>query len=168
MVAGAIAGGPGAVDATPDAAAAGSDDAASAPRAAAAAEAVEPGAGRRGRGRWLTAAALLLIANGIVGILYGPVLTGSTPVFLGLGFTVLTIVGVAAIVVGVGLLRVDAWARGVAALVAALGLAFVQAPGLMALMADGDASSVDWPGLVANLVVLFAVLRRWPPPARVG
>ena len=38
----------------------------------------------------------------------------------------------------------------------------MHAPALMAAVANGVWSGIDWLGIVGNLVVLFAVLRRWP------
>ena len=92
-----------------------------------------------------------------------PFLTGGAVwTFLGVGISSLTILAVLNIVTGIGLLRLYAWARLAAGLLSAFGLLFVHAPALMAAVANGDWSGIDWLGIVGSLVVLFAVLRRWP------
>ncbi len=63
---------------------------------------------------------------------------------------------------GIGLLRLYAWARIAAGLLSAVGLLLLHAPALMAAVAHGDWSGIDWLGFAGSLVVLFAVLRRWP------
>ena len=61
------------------------------------------------------------------------------------------------------------WARGAAILLAAYGLLFMHAPALLAAAGTGAWYAVDWLGLVGALVVLFAVLWRWPSePAGAG
>jgi hypothetical protein len=41
-------------------------------------------------------------------------------------------------------------------------LLFMYVPALTAAVANGAWLGFDWPGVVGYLVVLFAVLRRWP------
>jgi hypothetical protein len=115
------------------------------------------------RSRWITAAAVILIVFGGLGIVYAPFLTGGAVwTFLGVGVSTLTILAVLNIVTGIGLLRLSAWARIAAGLLSAVGLLLLHAPALMAAVAHGDWSGIDWLGIAGSLVVLFAVLRRWP------
>lgn len=115
------------------------------------------------RGRWVTAASVILLVYGGLSILYAPLLTGG-PVwtFLGVGISTLTILGVLNVVTGIGLFRLDGWARLAAGVLSAVGLVFLHTPTLMAAVAHGVWSGIDWLGIVGTLVVLFAVLRRWP------
>ena len=49
---------------------------------------------RRRRGRWVTAAAVILVVYGGLGILYAPLLAGGAVwTFLGVGISTLTILG---------------------------------------------------------------------------
>lgn len=115
------------------------------------------------RGRWVTVAAVILVVFGGLGILYGPFLTGGAVwTFLGVGISSLTILAALNLVTGLGLLRLYAWARIAAGLLSAVGLLHLHAPALMAAVARGDWSGIDWLGIAGSLVVLFAVLRRWP------
>lgn len=119
---------------------------------------------RRRRGGWVTAAAAILLVEGGLGILYTPLLTGSD---LGsLEPAGILIVGVAAlsIVAGIGLLRLHGWARLAAGALSAVGLVFMDAPALIFAMSQGARLdfALPWPGIVGYLVVLFAVVRRWP------
>lgn len=59
---------------------------------------------------------------------------------------------------GIGLLRLRGWARPVALALSSFVLLFMYA----AAVANGVWLGLDWPGVVGYLVVLFAVLRRWP------
>ncbi len=118
---------------------------------------------RRRRGRWVTAAAVILVVFGVLGILYAPFLTGGAVwTFLGMGISTLTILAVLNIATGIGLLRLDGWARLAAGLLSAFGLLFMHAPALIVAVANGVWSGIDWLGIVGSLVVLFVVLRRWP------
>ena len=118
--------------------------------------------GRR-RGRWVTAASVILLVYGGLGILYAPLLAGGAVwTFLGAGISMLTILAVLNVVTGIGLLRLDGWARLAAGVLSAVGLVILHAPALMAAVANGDSSGIDWLGIVGTLIVLFAVLRRWP------
>jgi hypothetical protein len=74
------------------------------------------------------------------------------------------IVGLAVlnIVSGSGLLRLHGWARLAAGALAAVSLVFLYAPALVVAVANGAWLSFDWLGIVGFLVVLFAVVRRWP------
>jgi hypothetical protein len=125
---------------------------------------------RRRRSGWITAAAVILVVYGALGIVYAPLLAGGAVWrFLGVGISTYTIVGVLDIGAGIGLLRLYGWARGAAILLTAYGLLFVDAPALPAAAGTGSWFAIDWPGLVGAVVVLFAVLRRWPSePAGAG
>ena len=118
---------------------------------------------RRRRGPWVTAAAVILVVyDGLLGIVYAPILTGGAWwTFLSVGISALTIVAVLNIATGIGLLRLRGWARSAAVLLSGFGLALKLVPAFSAGVADG-AWFVDWLGIVGSLVVLFAVLRRWP------
>lgn len=159
-VAGGVAGCPGTVATTA------TDDSmpsTSAPEDRAVSAASTPTKYRPGRGRWVTLASVILVVFGGLGILYGPFLTGGAVwTFLGVGISSLTILAALNLVTGIGLLRLYAWARIAAGLLSAVGLLLVHAPALMAAVAHGDWSGIDWLGIAGSLVVLFAVLRRWP------
>ena len=159
-VAGGVAGCPGTVDTTAP------DDPPTptpAPQGRAVSAADPSTRQRRRRGRWVTAAAVILVVYGAMGIVYAPV-PGGLPVwtFLGAGISALTILGVLNIVTGIGLLRLAGWARLAAGLLSIFGLLFMHAPAVVAAVANGVWSGIDWLGIVGSLVVLFAVLRRWP------
>jgi hypothetical protein len=117
----------------------------------------------RRRGPWVTAAAVILVVyDGLLGIVYAPILTGDAWwTFLSVGISALTIVAVLNIATGIGLLRLHGWARWAAVLLSGFGLALKLEPAFSAGVEDG-AWFVDWLGIVGSLVVLFAVLRRWP------
>ena len=118
---------------------------------------------RQRRGRWVTAAAVILVVYGGLGILYVPLLTGGAVwTYLGVGISTLTILAVLNIVTGVGLYRLHAWARLAAGLLSAFGLLFLHGPELVAAVTNGAWSGIDWLGIVGTLIVLFAVLQRWP------
>jgi hypothetical protein len=111
----------------------------------------------------VTAAAVILVGFGALGILYAPLLaTGAVWTFLGVGISTMTILAVLNIVTGIGLYRLHGWARLAAGLLSAVGLLFIHAPALGAAVGTGDWSGIDWLGIVGSLVVLFAVLWRWP------
>jgi len=110
----------------------------------------------------VTAAAVILLVQGGLGITYAPVLMDG-----GLGPlqpVVVLIVGVAVLTIaaGIGLLRLHGWARLLAGALAAFSLVFMYAPVLLTTVAHGGWLDVTWLGVVAWLVVLFAVVRRWP------
>ncbi len=63
---------------------------------------------------------------------------------------------------GIGLLRQRGWARPVAGALSSFVLLFMYAPALTAAVANGVWLGFDWLGVLGYLVVLFAVLRRWP------
>ncbi len=114
----------------------------------------------------MTAAAAVLLVEGVLGILYLPnLIGGDLRSSLGVGILV---TGIAALnlVASIGLLRRRAWARLAAGAVAALSLVFMYAPALVVAAAHGVWLGFDWPGIVGYLVVLFAVMRRWPPKPR--
>jgi hypothetical protein len=69
---------------------------------------------------------------------------------------------VANIAAGIGLLRLAGWARLLAGALSSFALVTMYAPTLLAAVADGAWSRIDWLGLAFNVVVLFVVLRRWP------
>jgi hypothetical protein len=106
---------------------------------------------------------MILVVYGGLGVVYGPLLAGGAVwTFLGWPVSAQTILAVLSIATGIGLLRLYSWARPVAVLVAAFGLVFVHAPALLGAAANGAWYAIDWLGLAGNVVVLFAVLRRWP------
>lgn len=119
---------------------------------------------RRRRGPWVTAAAVILVVyDGLLGIVYAPILTGGAWwTFLSVGISALTIVAVLSLATGIGLLRLHGWARSAAVLLSAFGLLSMHVPALAAAVANGAWGGIDWLGIVGTLVVLFAVLRRWP------
>ena len=157
-VAGGVAGCPGTVDTTaPD----DSPPTTSAPQGGAVGVADPSTKERRRRGRWVTAAAVILVAEGGLAMAYVPSLMGSglvptTPALFVLSLAVLNIAA------GIGLLLLRRWARLVAGALSSLVLLFMYAPALIAAVTNGVWLGFDWPGVVAYLVVLFAVLRRWP------
>lgn len=159
-VAGGVAGCPGVVDATaPD----DSPTPTPAPQDGTVSAADASAKQRPRRGRWVTAAAAILVVYGSLGIVYAPFLAGGAVwTFLGVGISTLTILALLNLVTGIGLYRLDGWARIAAVLVSASGLLFLHAPALSAAMANGAWTGIDWLGVVGGLVVLFAVLRRWP------
>ena len=117
----------------------------------------------RPRSPWVTAAAVILAVSGGLGIIYAPFLAGGAVWrFLGFGVSSHTIVGVLSIATGIGVLRLYGWARIAAVFLAAYGLLFLHLPALAAAVTNGAWYAIDWLGIVGNLVVLFAVLRRWP------
>lgn len=158
-VAGGLAGCPGIVrTAAPE----GSPVQTSAPQDGKADIASPSGTPGRRRGPWVTTAALVLVAEGLLVIPYLPALTASSmgplpPLAILIGG--LAVLHVAA---GIGLLRLYGWARLAASILSACGLLFVHTPALMAAMSNGAWSGIDWLGIVGTFVVLFAVLRRWP------
>jgi hypothetical protein len=114
---------------------------------------------------------VILVVYGGLGILYAPLLAGGAAwTFLGVGVSLATIPAVLSVATGIGLLRLHGWARLAAGLLAAYGLVFVDMPALIATASNGAWTGFDWLGavgnlclgIVGNLVVLFAVLRRWP------
>ena len=105
---------------------------------------------------------MILVAEGLLAILYLPALIASSmwplpTVAIPIGG--LAVLNVAA---GIGLLRLRGWARPVAGALSSFVLLFMYAPALTAAVANGVWLGFDWPGVVGYLVVLFAVLRRWP------
>ena len=158
-VAGGVAGCPGTVDTTA------SDDSptpAPAPQVRAVSVADPSTRQRQRRGRWVTAAAVILVAEGLLAILYLPGLAASSTwplptVAIPIGG--LAMLNVAA---GIGLLRQRGWARPVAGALSSFVLLFMYAPALTAAVANGVWLGFDWLGVLGYLVVLFAVLRRWP------
>jgi hypothetical protein len=119
------------------------------------------------RGRWVTVAAVILLAQGGLAFVYAPILVGGglTPVssmlILVIGFAVLTVAA------GIGLLRLRDWARIAAGALASVSLLFMYLPALITAVANGVWLGYDWPGVVGYLVVLFAVIRRWPAERQV-
>jgi hypothetical protein len=112
----------------------------------------------------VTAAAVILIVYGGLGILYAPFLAGGAVwTFLGVGISALTVLAVLNLATGIGLYRLHGWARIAAGVLSAVGLLVIHAPALAAGATSGAWDGIDWMGMVGSLVVLFAVLRRWPP-----
>jgi hypothetical protein len=156
-VAGGVAGCPGTVDTTA------SDDSptpAPAPQVRAVSVADPSTRQRQRRGQWVTAAAVILVAEGSLAILYLPGLMASS--MWPLPTVAIPIGALAVLNVAAGLLRLRRWARSVALAVSSFVLLFMYAPALTAAVANGVWLGFDWPGVVGYLVVLFAVLRRWP------
>lgn len=118
------------------------------------------------RGAWVTVAAVVLMVEGGPGLLYVPNLVGGDlgrlqPVgFLVGGVSALSIAA------GVGVLRLYGWARLAAGALAFVSLVFMYAPALVVAVEHGVWLGFDWPGVVGYLVVLFAVVRRWPAEQR--
>ncbi len=114
------------------------------------------------RGGWVTAAAVILLLEGGLGITYVPTLAGGDlGPFLGVGIMIVGL-AVLSIAAGIGLLRLQGWARLAAGLLASFALVFMYAPALVFAVSHGDGLRFDWLGVVAYLAVLFAVVRRWP------
>jgi hypothetical protein len=158
-VAGGVAGCPGTVDTTaPD------DPPAttSAPQGTTVSAAISSTKHHRRRGRWVTAAAVILVVYGGLGILYVPFLMGGSPWPIHFAEVLVLSVLVLHVAAGIGLLRLHGWARLTAGAISSFGLLFMYAPALMAVVANGAWNGINLPGLVGYLVVLFAVLRRWP------
>jgi hypothetical protein len=114
------------------------------------------------RDAWVTAAAVVMLLEGGLGILYVPNLMGGD--LRQLQSVILLIGGVSALcfAAGVGLLRLDGWARFAAGGLAAVSLLFMYAPALVVAMEHGVWLGFDWLGIVGFLLVLFAVVRHWP------
>jgi hypothetical protein len=132
--AGAVAGCPGIIDTSaPD----DSTTSATDPRDGTASVADTSTTHRPRRGRWVTAAAVILVVYGGLGIVYAPLLGGAGWTFLGAGISTVTILGVLNVATGIGLLRVHGWARITAALLSGGWLLLVHAPALLAGAANG-------------------------------
>jgi hypothetical protein len=114
------------------------------------------------RDGWVTVAAAFLLLEGALGILYAPLLVGGDlRSFATVG---IVIVGIAilSIAAGIGLLRLHAWARFAAGALAVFSLVFMYAPALAASVSHGAFLGFDALGVAGFVVVLFAVVRRWP------
>jgi hypothetical protein len=159
LIAGGLAGCPGTVDvSTMD----GPPTLTPAPRTGGTGAANDRTEQRPRRNGWVTAAAVILLAEGGLGILYVPTLVGGD---LGSFVTVgIVIVGIAILNIasGIGLLRLHRWARFAAGALATVSLLFMYAPALVAAVGHGAWLSFDWLGIAGFLVVLFAVVRHWP------
>ena len=110
---------------------------------------------RSHRGAWVTVAAMILIVGGVLELAYAPILSGDR-----LPANALLILiashSVVCIATGIGLLRLRDWARFAAGALASLAVLF----GASAIVRT-TIDVLPWIALVANLVVLFAVARRW-------
>lgn len=120
----------------------------------------------RRRNDWVTAAAAILFVQGGLGILYAPSLMDG-----GLGPlqpVAIVIVGVSAlgIVAGIGLLRLDEWARFAAGALSVVALVLMYAPVLVVAVTHGAWLDLGWLGAAGDAAVPFAVLRRWPTGLR--
>jgi hypothetical protein len=118
---------------------------------------------------WIAAAAAILVAYGLLVIPDLPALAagsaGQIPT------AAILIGGLAALHVaaGIGLLRRSGWARLVAGAVSSFALVFMYAPATAVAVANGVWPGIQLAGIVGYLVVLFAILRRWPTePAGAG
>ncbi len=115
----------------------------------------------RQRGGWLTAAAVILFVEGGLGLLYLPILGPPGPVSLYVIVTSGACFGAAT-----GILVRREWGRALGGLMAGASLLFdgLAVAGSLLALVRGETVAVDpfLPiGLVAWLVVLFAVTRRW-------
>lgn len=107
---------------------------------------------------WLRAAALILAANGLIVLVYAPIM-GPTAILWAL-------LGLGRLAAAVGVVGRHGWARSLGVLFAVVGAA-IDAGGLLGVPvpADSLARVIAAISLVTWLVVLFALLRRWPGPA---
>ncbi len=158
-IAGGVAGCPGTVDTT---APEDPPNPTSAPQGGAVSVANPSTKQRRRRDRWVTAAAVILVVYGGLGILYLPFLMGGSPWPIHPAEVLVVSFLVLHVAAGIGLTRLHGWARLAAGALSSFELLFVYAPALVAAGANGVWLGLDWLGVVGYLVVLFAVLRRWP------
>lgn len=104
---------------------------------------------------WLRAAVVILALNGLIVLVSIPIL-GSTIILW-------IVLGLGRLVAAVGVVRRLDWARSLGVLLAAVGIAF-DLGGLVGALAPADPTTIAIAGvsLGAWIVVLFALLRRWP------
>lgn len=91
----------------------------------------------------------------------GPEFGDVLGVLLGLAGLIILLIGIAYIILALGLLKLKAWARRVARALAAVGIVL----GLIAL-ADGDVTSIV--GLVINFIIFFYLGSRYVKAAFEG
>ena len=158
-IAGGVAGCPGTVDVSPT-----EDSPASAPtpRVLVTSAATSRTEQRARRGAWITAAAVVMLVEGGLGILYVPSLVGGDLGPLQPVGILISGVSALSIAAGFGLLRLYGWARLAAGALAGIALVFMYAPALVVAVSHGAWLDFAWLGIVAYLIVLFAVVRRWP------
>jgi hypothetical protein len=159
IVAGAVAGCPGIDDQAPPQGSQSPPPSTAAPGPEA--ECAQPGPRRSA---WVTGAAVLLVVQGALGIVYAPGLAGGGSVQVTPAVMLVWAFAAANVAAGLGLLRFHAWARIAAGAIAAVSLLLMEVPALVAAAERGAWPSVDGLGLAlaTHLVVLFAVVRRWP------
>lgn len=121
-----------------------------------------PSRQRAVRSAWISAAAVLLVVQGVLGFVYAPMLAGGGSIEISPTVLLVWALAAANTATGLGLLRLQAWARVAAGTIAAGSLLLVDVPGLLSAAERGAALTADVLGLLTSLIVLFAVLRRWP------
>lgn len=114
------------------------------------------------RSGWVTAAAAILVVQGVIGFAYLPLLAGGSLEQIQPFLILLVTVSVLHLAAAIGLFRLRDWARFLAGLLAAVVLVFMYAPALVVAVSHGVWLGFAWLGTVGNIVVLFAVARRWP------
>lgn len=111
---------------------------------------------------WVVAAGVIMIVQGALGLLNAPALAQSSLGLLHpLLILVVTLSGLS-VAAGIGLFRLQRWARRVAVALTAFTLVAFYLPGLVTGVAGGGWTGFDWPGFAGALVVLYAALWRWP------
>ena len=132
------------------------------------------------RSPWMALASGILVVTGLGAIVYGPFLPVpewidarlSVPV-LGAPPVALVVLGVASIVAAVGVFRVRSWGRALGAVAAVAGIGYSAWRSLQA--APPNATPADlvvtlvvgaWLATLLSGIVLFVLVRRWPPPGR--
>jgi hypothetical protein len=119
------------------------------------------------RSTWVIAAAVILVVEGGLGLASAPSLIGDGSGPITATFIVLMSFAATFLVAGLGLFRMSGWARLVAGVLSVFSLAFTYAPELISSVANGVRPSLSWlGGLAGCLVILFAVVRRWPRELR--
>ena len=114
------------------------------------------------RNKWISVAAMILIVEGGLAMLYAPIFTGSSLWPPSALLMVVLGLGVLNVTAGVGLLRLSHWARPTAGVLAAGILLFLYAPAFIVALSRGVGLGFDWLGIVGYVVVLVAVVRHWP------
>jgi hypothetical protein len=133
-----------------------------------------------GRSPWMALAAGILVVTGLGAIVYGPFLPVpdwiaarlSVPV-LGAPPVALVVLEVASIVAAVGVVRVRTWGRALGAVAAVAGIAYSAWRSLQTAPPSATPADVvvalaagAWLATLLFGIVLFVLVRRWPPPGR--
>lgn len=101
----------------------------------------------------MVVAAVLLLIQGVLGIAYPVLMTAPDGVW---ALTLLIVgFGVVNVAAGIGLLRMDGWARVLAAGLAGGALLLLRAPALGAMLTGGGPVGDDWFDLASYLAVLW-------------